>query len=50
MEPVRVSSISKRIVKISAGYHHSAAITEDGELYIWGKNANGQLGLGKNNG
>ncbi|KAL3640480.1 hypothetical protein CASFOL_015448 [Castilleja foliolosa] len=46
-EPLRVSSIPKRVVKISAGYHHSAAITEDGELYIWGKNANGQLGLGK---
>ena len=26
-EPRRVSSIPKRIVKISAGYHHSAAIT-----------------------
>ncbi|KAK6128389.1 hypothetical protein DH2020_037865 [Rehmannia glutinosa] len=46
-EPLRVSSIPKRIVKISAGYHHSSAITVDGELYIWGKNANGQLGLGK---
>ncbi|KAI3472760.1 hypothetical protein Pfo_031077 [Paulownia fortunei] len=46
-EPLRVSSIPKRIIKISAGYHHSAAITVDGELYIWGKNANGQLGLGK---
>ncbi|KAL8034640.1 hypothetical protein ABFX02_12G041800 [Erythranthe guttata] len=45
-EPVRVS-IPKRIIKIYAGYHHSAAITVDGELYVWGKNANGQLGLGK---
>ncbi|KAH6781868.1 Regulator of chromosome condensation family protein [Perilla frutescens var. frutescens] len=46
-EPHRVSSIPKRIVKISAGYHHSAAISEDRELYLWGRNANGQLGLGK---
>ncbi|KAL8546772.1 hypothetical protein ACS0TY_006479 [Phlomoides rotata] len=46
-EPLRVSGIPKRAVKISAGCHHSAAITVDGELYIWGKNANGQLGLGK---
>ncbi|PIN18662.1 putative protein, contains RCC1 domain [Handroanthus impetiginosus] len=47
MEPVRVSSIPKDIIKIAAGYHHSAAITVDGELYIWGNNTNGQLGLGK---
>ncbi|XP_051115281.1 ultraviolet-B receptor UVR8 isoform X3 [Andrographis paniculata] len=47
IKPLRISSIPKRIIKISAGYHHSAAITVDGELYVWGKNANGQLGLGK---
>ncbi|XP_011097039.1 ultraviolet-B receptor UVR8 isoform X2 [Sesamum indicum] len=46
-EPHRVSRIPKKIIKIAAGYHHSAAITVDGELYVWGKNANGQLGLGK---
>ncbi|XP_073294968.1 ultraviolet-B receptor UVR8 isoform X2 [Primulina huaijiensis] len=45
--PLRVSGIPSRVVRISAGYHHSAAVTVDGELYIWGKNANGQLGLGK---
>ncbi|KAL6555867.1 hypothetical protein OROHE_007141 [Orobanche hederae] len=37
MEPVRVSSISKRIVKISAGYHHSAAITEGRRTLYMGK-------------
>ncbi|CAA2990925.1 Hypothetical predicted protein [Olea europaea subsp. europaea] len=46
-EPLRVSGVPKEVMKISAGYHHSAAITVDGELYMWGKNANGQLGLGK---
>ncbi|KZV47581.1 hypothetical protein F511_12850 [Dorcoceras hygrometricum] len=46
-KPLRVSGIPSRVIRISAGYHHSAAITVDGELYIWGKNANGQLGLGK---
>ncbi|KAF4403586.1 hypothetical protein G4B88_002439, partial [Cannabis sativa] len=42
-----VSGLPKEIVRISAGYYHSGAITVDGELYMWGKNANGQLGLGK---
>ncbi|KAK4793214.1 hypothetical protein SAY86_023649 [Trapa natans] len=46
-EPLEVASISKETAQISAGYHHSCAITVDGELYMWGKNSNGQLGLGK---
>ncbi|XP_031401125.1 ultraviolet-B receptor UVR8 isoform X2 [Punica granatum] len=46
-EPLEVVSIPKETVQISAGYHHSCAITVDGELYMWGKNSNGQLGLGK---
>ncbi|EPS70900.1 hypothetical protein M569_03859, partial [Genlisea aurea] len=49
-EPKRVSGIPKEIIKIAAGYHHSAAVTVDGEVYTWGKNSNGQLGLGKNAG
>ncbi|CAN0858248.1 Ultraviolet-B receptor UVR8 [Linum grandiflorum] len=46
-EPVAVSVLDKEIVQISAGYHHSGAVTVDGELYVWGRNSNGQLGLGK---
>ncbi|XP_059656346.1 ultraviolet-B receptor UVR8 isoform X2 [Cornus florida] len=46
-EPLEVSGLPKEIIKISAGYHHSSAITVDGELYMWGKNSSGQLGLGK---
>ncbi|XP_057972295.1 ultraviolet-B receptor UVR8 isoform X2 [Malania oleifera] len=46
-EPVEVSGLSKEIIQISAGYYHSSAVTVDGELYMWGKNSNGQLGLGK---
>ncbi|XP_062094382.1 ultraviolet-B receptor UVR8 isoform X2 [Humulus lupulus] len=46
-EPVEVSGLPKEISQISAGYYHSSAITVDGELYMWGRNANGQLGLGK---
>lgn len=46
-EPLIVSGLPKKVVKISAGYHHCSAITVDGDLYMWGKNSDGQLGLGK---
>ncbi|KAK9291600.1 hypothetical protein L1049_019549 [Liquidambar formosana] len=46
-EPLEVSGLPKEIAQVSAGYHHSCAITVNGELYMWGKNSNGQLGLGK---
>ncbi|XP_057540979.1 ultraviolet-B receptor UVR8 isoform X2 [Amaranthus tricolor] len=47
MEPTKISGIKKDVKQIFAGYCHSCAITVDGELYMWGKNSNGQLGLGK---
>ena len=34
------------IQKIAAGYEHSIALTESGEVYTWGANSNGQLGNG----
>lgn len=47
MVPLKVSGLTKAIVQISAGYHHSCAVTSDGELYVWGKNSSGQLGIGR---
>ncbi|CAA6664323.1 unnamed protein product [Spirodela intermedia] len=47
LAPLKVSSLPEKIILISAGYHHSAAVTENGELYVWGNNSSGQLGLGK---
>lgn len=36
----------KVIVKVAAGGAHSAAITDQGELYTWGKGRYGRLGHG----
>lgn len=33
-------------VQIACGGEHSIALTNDGELYAWGSNRDGQLGLG----
>eukprot|EP00736_Rhodelphis_marinus_P000057 Rmarinus@m.14304 len=35
------------IISIAAGDFHSAAVSASGEVYTWGYNACGQLGLGK---
>jgi len=36
-----------RIVKVAAGNNFSAAMSADGELWLWGRNDFGQLGLGE---
>ena len=36
------------ISDVEAGYNHAAAITEDGNIYTWGYNGQGQLGTGDN--
>ncbi|XP_068081364.1 probable E3 ubiquitin-protein ligase HERC1 [Anabrus simplex] len=44
-------ALSGKVVKfIHAGYRHSAAITEEGELYTWGEGDHGRLGHGDYNG
>ncbi len=35
-----------RVVLCSAGYGHTAALTDEGELLMWGFNCYGQLGTG----
>uniref|UniRef100_A0A8C4Y2T0 HECT domain-containing protein n=2 Tax=Gopherus evgoodei TaxID=1825980 RepID=A0A8C4Y2T0_9SAUR len=36
----------KYIVQIACGDHHSMALSKGGELFTWGQNSHGQLGVG----
>lgn len=46
IKPLLVEALAGlKIIKISAGGWHSCALSEDGDLYTWGWNSNGQLGL-----
>ncbi|XP_066487811.1 E3 ISG15--protein ligase HERC5-like isoform X2 [Tiliqua scincoides] len=38
---------NNQIVQIACGDHHSMAVSKGGELFSWGQNERGQLGLGK---
>lgn len=48
--PVRVKELDPYegdyVVEVSGGEHHSIARTKDGLVYCWGRNDEGQLGLG----
>ena len=41
-------SSAGEIVQVAAGGTHSAAVTKDGDLYMWGSNGAGQLGVYSN--
>jgi hypothetical protein len=44
--PQLVTAITDKIISISCGYAHVMALTDKGDVYIWGNNEYGQLGLG----
>ncbi|XP_033122621.1 RCC1 and BTB domain-containing protein 1-like isoform X2 [Anneissia japonica] len=48
--PRKVASVlaGKKVVSIACGQTFSLALTQHGEIYGWGYNGNGQLGLGNN--
>lgn len=37
--------IDKQIIKISCGNAHNIVMTDKGEIYVWGQNNRGQLGI-----
>jgi len=43
---VDTSNIEDRVAQICAGSQHSALLTSTGQLFTWGRNLEGQLGLG----
>uniref|UniRef100_A0A1I7XCX1 BTB domain-containing protein n=1 Tax=Heterorhabditis bacteriophora TaxID=37862 RepID=A0A1I7XCX1_HETBA len=43
---VQGSLLGERVVQVACGGHHSAAITDRGEVFTWGLNSSGQLGIG----
>ncbi|CAH1401548.1 unnamed protein product [Nezara viridula] len=45
---VEVCLSTKVVVEVACGSHHSVVLTNEGEVYGWGYNGNGQLGNGNN--
>ena len=43
--PQKIEGISGRVVKMTTTVAHSLALTENGELYGWGNNHYGALGV-----
>ena len=41
----QVPSLPHKIAKVSCGWNHTMALTENGTVYVWGSNAFGQLGV-----
>ncbi|XP_053307028.1 probable E3 ubiquitin-protein ligase HERC4 isoform X3 [Spea bombifrons] len=45
--PRNIKSLSEvHIIEVACGYHHSLALSRESNIYAWGQNRHGQLGLG----
>ena len=42
----RVTSLKQRVVAVAAANKHTAVLTDQGAIYSWGANDQGQLGYG----
>ena len=48
-QPVRIFSdplSREHVLRVSCGYFHTVAVSDDGKVYTFGRNDYGQLGLG----
>ena len=45
-----ISKKGKRVVEVSCGCEHSAALLETGAMYTWGHGAGGRLGISERDG
>jgi alpha-tubulin suppressor-like RCC1 family protein len=46
LEPVYLSGIEGKVVQIAVGDYHTMAVTEAGQLFVWGRGDDGRLGTG----
>ncbi|GBG32914.1 RCC1 domain-containing protein 1 [Hondaea fermentalgiana] len=44
--PLQILGFEGRIRSVSGGGYHSMAVSEEGEIYVWGCNEHGRLGVG----
>ncbi|XP_045647665.1 probable E3 ubiquitin-protein ligase HERC6 [Ursus americanus] len=46
--PTKIKTLTGiKIIQVSCGHYHSLALSEGGQVFSWGSNSHGQLGLGK---
>ncbi|XP_067858724.1 probable E3 ubiquitin-protein ligase HERC4 isoform X1 [Heptranchias perlo] len=46
--PRNIKSLAEvQIAQVACGYHHSLALSKGSQIFSWGQNKNGQLGLGR---
>ncbi|XP_054967594.1 probable E3 ubiquitin-protein ligase HERC6 isoform X3 [Pan paniscus] len=46
--PKKITTLNGiKIIQVSCGHYHSLALSKDSQVFSWGKNSHGQLGLGK---
>ncbi|KAI4385471.1 hypothetical protein MLD38_003493 [Melastoma candidum] len=45
-EPSKVSGLPPDVIGVSAGHFHSLAVTSEGQVWAWGRDAEAQLGRG----
>ncbi|XP_021567719.1 probable E3 ubiquitin-protein ligase HERC6 isoform X2 [Carlito syrichta] len=46
--PTKITTLKGiKIIQVSCGHYHSLALSKDSQVFSWGKNSHGQLGLGE---